>query len=227
MGVLTVPLLGGIFPMLLVLAARRRGEYVPGTVIGILGHPVTVAVVCAIFLAGIVLHGLVIWTDPIERAAALVVAGLTVALLVWILRGPAFRRTAAIEIRDAQGGASVGLGVHRDRRRTAARRARRAGPPRRAEGPARRDRGARARRPAPRDVHARRPRRPRPHRVGPPRDARGRVDRDPGRCGAPRRDRCTAPPIRSQGVLGLDLGPGPARIAITFAPQPGLGGSGE
>ena len=189
-GVLTVPLLGGIFPMLLVLAARRRGEYVPGTVIGVLGHPVTVAVVCAIFLAGIALHGLVIWTDPLERAAALVVAGLTAALLIWILRGPAFRRTAAIEIRDAQGGASVDPGFtvtvggrplaahveleHRDGRTDLQRRHRR----------------ARARRPAPRDVHARRPRRPRRHRLGAPRHARGRVDRHPGRRGASRGHRC-------------------------------------
>ena len=38
-GVLTIPLLGGVFPMLLVIAARRRGEYVPGSVIGVIGHP--------------------------------------------------------------------------------------------------------------------------------------------------------------------------------------------
>ena len=64
-GVLTVPLLGGIFPMLLVLAARRRGEYVPGSVIGVIGHPVTVPRWCApSSSAAIVLHALVIWTDP-------------------------------------------------------------------------------------------------------------------------------------------------------------------
>ena len=106
-GVLTVPLIGGIFPMLLVLAARRRGEYVPGTIIGLIGHPLTVGVVSAIFLTGIVLHGLVIWTDPIERAAALAVAAMTVVLVGRILLGPAFRRAATIEVRDAQRGAAA------------------------------------------------------------------------------------------------------------------------
>ncbi len=106
-GVLTIPLLGGVFPMLLVLAARRRGEYVPGTVIGVIGHPVTAAVVSVIFLGAIVLHATVIWTDPIPRALATGVSLLTAGLVVWILRGPAFRRAISIEIRDADRGASV------------------------------------------------------------------------------------------------------------------------
>ena len=106
-GVLTVPMLGGVFPMLLVLAARRRGEYLPGTVIGFVGHPITVAVVSAVFFAGIVLHGLVIWVDPFERAAALAVALLMALLVGRIIRGPAFRRTAAIEVRDGDRGAGV------------------------------------------------------------------------------------------------------------------------
>ena len=226
-GVLTVPLLGGIFPMLLVLAARRRGEYVPGTVIGVIGHPATVAVVCAIFLAGIALHGLVIWTDPLERAAALVVAGLTAALLIWILRGPAFRRTAAIEIRDAQGGASVDPGFtvtvggrplaahveleHRDGRTDL----------RAATGALALDGLRRATFTL--DDHGARAVTVWVHRVtlegesiGIPAD----VELHDGTDAPPR-------PIRSQGTLGLDLGRGPARIAITFAPRSGLGGSGE
>jgi hypothetical protein len=106
-GVLTIPLLGGVFPMLLVVAARRRGEYVPGRVIGLFGNPVLAAAISAFFLAGIVLHGLVIWEDPLERAAALAMSALTIGLVVSILRGPAFRRAATIEIRDAQRGTSL------------------------------------------------------------------------------------------------------------------------
>lgn len=100
-GVLTIPILGGIFPMLLVIAARRRGEYVPGRVIRILGNPVLAGGISAIFLTGILLHGLLIWQDPIERAAALGIAALTIGLVVSILRGPSFRRSIGIEIRDA------------------------------------------------------------------------------------------------------------------------------
>jgi hypothetical protein len=106
-GVLTIPLLGGVVPMLLLLAARRRGEYVPGRVVGFFGHPVTVALISAVFLGGIALHALVIWTDPVERTAALAVTAFTAGLMAWILRGPAFRRSVAIEIRDAGRGASA------------------------------------------------------------------------------------------------------------------------
>lgn len=106
-GVLTIPLLGGIVPMLLLLAARRRGEYVPGTVIGFFGHPLTVGLISAVFLAGIALHAAVIWTDPIERTAALLVTVFTAALVGRMLLGSSFRRSVAIEIRDAQRGASI------------------------------------------------------------------------------------------------------------------------
>ncbi len=106
-GVLTVPMLGGVFPMLLVLAARRRGEYLPGTVIGFIGHPITVGLVSGVFFAGIVLHGVVIWEDPIERIAALAVAVLLAVLVLGILRGSAFHRSAAIEVRDGARGAGV------------------------------------------------------------------------------------------------------------------------
>ncbi|HEY8170664.1 MAG TPA: hypothetical protein VIH24_06150 [Candidatus Limnocylindria bacterium] len=106
-GVLTIPLLGGVFPVLLVLAARRRGEYVPGSVIGFIGHPITAAVVSTVFLGAIVLHATVIWQDPLARALAAGVAALTAGLVVWILRGPAFRRAISIEIRDADRGSAV------------------------------------------------------------------------------------------------------------------------
>jgi hypothetical protein len=106
-GVLTIPLLGGIVPMLLLLAARRRGEYVPAGVVGFFGHPVTVTAISAVFLVAIALHALVIWEDPIERAAALVMTVCSAGLVVWILRGPSFRRSVAIEIRDTQRGTAT------------------------------------------------------------------------------------------------------------------------
>jgi hypothetical protein len=103
-GVLTIPLLGGVVPMLLLLAARRRGEYVPAGAVGFFGHPITVGAISAVFLAAIALHAFVIWEDPIERAAALLMTVFSAGLVLWILRGPAFRRSVAIEIRDAQRG---------------------------------------------------------------------------------------------------------------------------
>ena len=224
-GVLTVPLLGGIFPMLLVLAARRRGEYVPGTTIGFIGHPITVAVVSAIFLTGIVLHGLVIWTDPIERAAALAVAAMTVGLVGWILRGPSFRRAATIEMRDAQRGAVVDPGFnvtvggrplaagveleHRDGRTDL----------HAATGPLALDGLRRATFTL--DGHDARALTVWVHRVTAEGESVGiptEVEIHHG-LGSPRA------PVRSDGMVGLELDRGPARVAITFPPRAGLEGS--
>ena len=106
-GVLTVPLVGGIFPMLLVLAARRRAEYVPGRVIGFIGHPLTVVAVIALFLTGVLLHGLVIWDGPVERTVAIGVAIAMAAVTIQIVRSGAFRGRTVVELRDAEAG-----GVH-------------------------------------------------------------------------------------------------------------------
>lgn len=106
-GVLTVPLVGGVFPMLLVLAARRRGEYVPGRVLRVVGHPITVAVVSGIFLTGVLLHGVVLWDGPVERAAAIGLAILMLVLTARIIHGGSFKPQTVVELRDAEPGGSL------------------------------------------------------------------------------------------------------------------------
>lgn len=98
-GVLVVPLVTGVFPLLLVLAARRKAEYVPGAVLRLVGHPVIVLGGLLVFLLAVLLHGLVIWHDPIERVAALAVAAGIVGLIVAILRGRVLRPRAVVEVR--------------------------------------------------------------------------------------------------------------------------------
>jgi amino acid permease len=107
-GALTVPLLGGVFPMLLVLAARRRGEYVPRTVLAPLAHPVVVVVVALVYLAGVVVHALVVAESVPERVASLAVA---VGMLIvgWVaVRRRAFRPRAVIELRREPGSGADG-----------------------------------------------------------------------------------------------------------------------
>lgn len=109
-GVLAVPLVGGVFPMLLVAAARRKGEYVPGRVLRLIGRPATVAIIGGIFLAGVFLHGLVIWQEPVPRLAAIVVGVLTTALAVRLLVTGRFKPRSIIELRlDEAGGGSVSV----------------------------------------------------------------------------------------------------------------------
>jgi hypothetical protein len=99
LGTLTIPLVGGIFPMLMLVASRRKGEYVPATVVRVLGRPAVVAVVVAVYLGGLLAYGLVIWEAPLERAAALAVAGLMIALTIVFVRRGAFAPRAFVEVR--------------------------------------------------------------------------------------------------------------------------------
>jgi hypothetical protein len=97
-GVLLVPLITGIFPMLLLVAARRKGEYVPGSVLRIVGHPAVVTAVLALFVVAVTAHGLAIWNGPIERAAALAMTAVAIALIALVWRSGVVRR-AIVELR--------------------------------------------------------------------------------------------------------------------------------
>ncbi len=103
-GALTTPLFAGAFPALLLLAARRRGEYVPGRPLGRLGHPVVLAAVLAFFLGVLLLHGLVIWQRPFERAAAIAVAVGLALLAADTFRCGLFAPRAVVELRAGEAG---------------------------------------------------------------------------------------------------------------------------
>jgi len=102
-GTLTLPLLGGIFPMLMLVAARRKGDRIPVRVIGFLGNPIVVAFTMSVFFFAVLAYGLFIWTGPVERllacgvAAAIVIVG----LVTW--RRGAFRGRTVIEYRVEAG----------------------------------------------------------------------------------------------------------------------------
>lgn len=98
-GVLTAPLLAGIFPMLLLVASRRKGEFLPSVVLRILGNPIIVGMVYLIFVGSIFLHGLVIWDNPIQRVAALVVGVIVLAVTAEMVRQRIFTPRAVIELR--------------------------------------------------------------------------------------------------------------------------------
>ena len=100
-GVLVVPLLGGIFPVLLLVASRRKGERVPEAVHRFLSNPVLLGSIYVLFLASIFLHGLVIWSDPLQRGLALLV-GVMVLGITLAMRG-ALARRLVIELREDEG----------------------------------------------------------------------------------------------------------------------------
>jgi amino acid permease len=97
-GVLLASLLGGFFPVLLLVASRRKGDVVPGVAPRLVGHPLILALIYLLYLTGLLMHGLIIWQEPLQRIAALGVALLGIAMPIVLLRGGAFRRRAVIEL---------------------------------------------------------------------------------------------------------------------------------
>lgn len=108
-GTITLPLLGGVFPMLLVVAARRRGDRMPGRVIGLLGHPLSALTIGGLYLFAVVAFGLWIWDDPIERAAALSVGAAIVVLTIVTWRRGAFVPRTVVEYRLEPGPPAYGV----------------------------------------------------------------------------------------------------------------------
>lgn len=104
LGIITVPILAGIFPMLLLYASRRKGDYIPGVVWRFLGHPIAMVVVYAVFLAAIFLHGLWIWTDPFQRSVAVLIGIGLIIFTILLLRRGAFAARTVIEVRMTPGG---------------------------------------------------------------------------------------------------------------------------
>ena len=98
-GTLELPLLAGVFPMLLLGAARRRGEFVPRPALPFVGHPLVVGIVSALFMAVLPVYGTAIWDDPLRRGLALGVGGATIAVAAVAARNSAFRPRAVVQLR--------------------------------------------------------------------------------------------------------------------------------
>ncbi|HET8651410.1 MAG TPA: hypothetical protein VFM13_02450 [Gaiellaceae bacterium] len=95
----TGPALSGVFPILLLAASRRKGDYVPGRVWGLLNHPVVSGALYALFTAMMFAYAIVLWDDPVPRlvagAAGLVLLGMTARSIA----AGAFRPQLVVELR--------------------------------------------------------------------------------------------------------------------------------
>ena len=101
-GVIAVSVLAGAFPVLLLISSRRKGEYLPSTVYGLLGSPVLLAAIYLLFLASIFLHGLVIWDDLPQRIGALIAGVIVLGMTAFMARRGAFSPRISVELRDDQ-----------------------------------------------------------------------------------------------------------------------------
>jgi hypothetical protein len=98
-GVLTNSVFGGVIPVLLLLASRRKGEVVPGVVLPFVGHPLVVVAVYVLYILVLLFHGLVVWQEPAQRAAALLTTAIVLGVTAAILRGGALNRRLVVELR--------------------------------------------------------------------------------------------------------------------------------
>ncbi|HXJ84140.1 MAG TPA: hypothetical protein VMS64_36330 [Candidatus Methylomirabilis sp.] len=99
-GVIVNSLTAGIFPVLLLLASRRKGDYVPAVVYRLLGHPGFAAAIYLLFLANMLLHGLFIYRDLWSRGLALLMAVVVIGVTVTMLRRRVFGWRSVIELRE-------------------------------------------------------------------------------------------------------------------------------
>jgi hypothetical protein len=102
-GVIAIAMLAGIFPVLLLQASRQKGEIVPEVVYWIIGNPILLIIIYLISLTGVILHGLVIWEDPVQRVLALVVAVVIVGVTLNSWRRGAFTSRLVVEVATHQG----------------------------------------------------------------------------------------------------------------------------
>ena len=101
-GVILVPLVAGIFPDLLIVAGRRKGERLPSVVYNLLCHPLITTSVYLLFLGTLFLHGLIIWQDPLSRVLALLVGVLTVGMTVVMKHRGVFVGRTILELQEDQ-----------------------------------------------------------------------------------------------------------------------------
>ncbi|HVD22260.1 MAG TPA: hypothetical protein VNC23_04125, partial [Lapillicoccus sp.] len=97
-GALTGPLMGGVFPVLMMESSRRRGDYEPSLFWRWMGNPVVAALTFLAFMATEVIY-IWLWPSAIQRLVAATVVVLVIVVSVVMLRSGALRPRAVVEVR--------------------------------------------------------------------------------------------------------------------------------
>ena len=97
-GVLGNVLIGGIFPVLLLVASRRKGELLPGKIIKLLNCSWLLGSIYSISLLIILAHGLFIWEHPLARMSAIGVTILSITITAIVLLTEALVARTVVEL---------------------------------------------------------------------------------------------------------------------------------
>lgn len=101
-GVFSLPLMGGVYPVLLLAATRRKGDFVPGLVLRVLGNPIVLVGTYLLFVGGIFVYGLFIYEGLVERLVILLVGVGVLAVTAVMLRSGALRRRMVVVLQEDQ-----------------------------------------------------------------------------------------------------------------------------
>ncbi|MBV9229656.1 MAG: hypothetical protein JOZ18_10120, partial [Chloroflexi bacterium] len=101
LGIAALPVEIGVFPALLLYASRRKGEYIPSFVPRFLAHPVIVGIIYLVSVSILLLHGLFIWQDMLQRTIAVLMVVIILGVTYMMIRQGAFARRLVIEVRQA------------------------------------------------------------------------------------------------------------------------------
>lgn len=107
-GVLGNTTVGGIFPILLLVSSRRKGELVPGVVFNILSNRVLCISIYSLFLTILLVYGLFIWENSLARIGTLCIALLLLGATLMMNHYGAFANRVVVELFGYQtGGQSI------------------------------------------------------------------------------------------------------------------------
>jgi len=99
LGVILLPLLGGIFPMLMLAASRHKGDYTPKLSFGFLGNPLVLTIIYLFYLGSVFVYGIFIWSDPAQRFIAIGVGLVVLVVTYLVVRQGAFVSRVVIELK--------------------------------------------------------------------------------------------------------------------------------
>lgn len=98
----TLPLLGGVFPILLLAATRRKGDFVPDGAPGAIGKPLILGLGYVVFVGIIFAYGIFIFQDALARLLILGVGDLTLLVTLLVLRRGALTPRLVVRVCDDQ-----------------------------------------------------------------------------------------------------------------------------
>jgi hypothetical protein len=107
-GLIAAAVMAGVFPVLLLMASRRKGEHVPAFVLSFLAHPAVAGSMYLVAVGILFLHGLLIWQNAFQRGVALLVGVVILGGTYMMVQKGAFARRLVIEVRQEPEAAKQG-----------------------------------------------------------------------------------------------------------------------